>query len=59
MWVGLWGCRGGCARDREMKIYTLVHAYCISFHVQKCHRVKSGNFGPVGFSAPLSVLWAL
>ena len=22
-------------------------------------RVKSGNFGPMGFSAPLSVLWAL
>ena len=31
------GARGGGARDREMRIYTLIHAYCISFHVQKCH----------------------
>ena len=27
-------CVGG---DREMRMYTLFHAYCISFHVQKCN----------------------
>ena len=37
VWVGWWGARGDGARDREMRIYTLIHAYCISFHVQKCH----------------------
>ena len=33
----VWGAGGGGARDREMRIYTLIHAYCISFHVQKCN----------------------
>ena len=27
------GMRGGGARDREMRIYTLINAYCIHFHV--------------------------
>ena len=38
-WVqeGGGGGGGGEARDREMRIYTLIHAYCISFHLQKCH----------------------
>ena len=33
VWVG----GGGGAGDRQIRIYTLIHAYCISFHVQKCH----------------------
>ena len=36
-WGGWRGCGGGGARDKEMRIYTLIHAYCIHFHVQKCH----------------------
>ena len=31
------GCGAGGAKDRETRIYTLIHAYCIHFHVQKCH----------------------
>ena len=31
MWVGWWGCGGGGARDREMRIYTSIHAYCVNF----------------------------
>ena len=42
-------------------LYTRAIFYLFYIEVEKrlpC-RVKSDNFGPVGFSAPLSVLWAL
>ena len=41
-----------------------LHVYFF-FKYEFCNNVKimlfpdSGNFGPVGFTAPLSVLWAL
>ena len=43
------------AMEKSYFVKPIIHCQITCFSI----RVKSGNFGPVGFSAPLSVLWAL